>query len=83
MNIKGITNNGKFYSLPDQKKKQGVVNDPDKKADKLEISTEARVMNNSVKNISEVQSRIDSNFYNSDEVLSVTVDAILKEFGIE
>ena len=64
------------------KKSSGKSPDVTKK-DKIEISKQAIAMQNTgeTKNLAEIQKKIDSGFYNSDEVLSKVADSILKEIG--
>jgi hypothetical protein len=82
--IKGVSNNGKFFPLSEQKKNKEVQNDQEKKVDKLEISSEARNLQQvSAKDLSAIKSNIDQKFYDSDVVINATVEAIMKEFGIE
>jgi len=53
-------------------------------SDKLEISDAARTIQNSgadLKNIEVIKERVDSNYYNSDEVINKVADAILKELN--
>jgi hypothetical protein len=64
------------------KKSSGKSPDVSKK-DKIEISKQAIAMQNTeeAKNLADIQKKIDSGFYNSDEVLSKVADSILKEIG--
>lgn len=64
------------------KKSSGKSPDVTKK-DKIEISKQAIAMQNTgeAKNLADIQKKIDSGFYNSDEVLSKVADSILKEIG--
>jgi anti-sigma28 factor (negative regulator of flagellin synthesis) len=64
------------------KKSSGKSPDVTKK-DKIEISKQAMAMQNTeeTKNLADIQKKIDSGFYNSDEVLSKVADSILKEIG--
>ncbi len=51
-------------------------------SDKIEISKEAKLKNNEISDttkLSLIKDRIDSGFYNSDEVISKVADSILKE----
>lgn len=53
-----------------------------KPADKLEISEQAKILNEgkvSPKDLEAIRAKIDQGFYNSEEVLSKVADAILKE----
>jgi len=52
------------------------------KVDKLEISEQAKLMNEgkvNSKNLEEIQAKIESGYYNSDKVLSKVADGILKD----
>ena len=63
-------------------KKTGSKNASAKPADKLEISEQAKILNEgkvSPKDLEAIRAKIDQGFYNSDEVLSKVADAILKE----
>jgi hypothetical protein len=53
------------------------------KRDKIEISEQAKALKNTseTKNLADIQKKIDSGFYNSDEVIGKVADAILKEIG--
>ncbi|MCX6150710.1 MAG: hypothetical protein NTX22_09320 [Ignavibacteriales bacterium] len=53
-----------------------------KQVDKLEISEQAKILNEgkvASKNLEEIKLKIAKGFYNSDEVLSKVADAVLKE----
>jgi hypothetical protein len=47
--------------------------------DKLEISSEAKLKNESIKNEAVIRERIDSKFYDSEEVINQVANSILKE----
>ncbi len=52
------------------------------KFDKVEISEQAKLMNEekvSAKNLEEIKAKIDSGYYNSDEILTKVADGILKD----
>jgi hypothetical protein len=52
--------------------------------DRLEISSEAKTLSSASikgKNLDEIRSRIASDYYNSDEVISKVADRILKELS--
>lgn len=51
--------------------------------DKIEISQEAKVLNESGLNpkLTEIKQKIESGFYNSEEVVSKVADKIYKEIG--
>lgn len=68
----------------DDKFKSTTGKNPDlTKKDKIEISEQAKALHSTseAKNLSEIQKKIDSGFYNSEEVISKVADAILKEIG--
>ena len=71
------------YKNDDPVKKPSVKNSDVPKKDKIEISKQAIAMQNTeeTKNLAEIQKKIDSGFYNSDEVVSKVADSILKEIG--
>lgn len=81
LEIKGIGNNN-YIPLQDIKKVQTPPVEVETKQDKLEISNEAKVLqsnNDNTKDLSVIQQRIKDNFYNSDEVINATANAILKQ----
>jgi len=71
------------YQSDDKFKKPSGKNLDVNKKDKIEISKQAIAMQstNETKNLAEIQKKIDSGFYNSDQVLSKVADSILKEIG--
>ena len=71
------------YQNDDKLKKPSGKNPDLTKKDKIEISKQAIAMQstNETKNLAEIQKKIDSGFYNSEEVLSKVADSILKEIG--
>lgn len=83
MEIKGVSNNN-ILPLHETIKQNVVQSDIKKKSDKLEISNEARVLQTTNKNkdLTLIQARIKSNYYNSDEVISHTANAILRQMNI-
>ena len=81
MEIKGILSS--VYKNDDKvKTTSGKAPDATKK-DKIEISEQAKALRNTgdTKNLTDIQKKIDSGFYNSDEVISKVADSILKEIG--
>jgi anti-sigma28 factor (negative regulator of flagellin synthesis) len=72
-----------IYQTDDKFKKQSGKNPDVTKKDKIEISKQAIAMQstNETKNLAEIQKKIDSGFYNSDEVLSKVADSIIREIG--
>lgn len=80
MEIKGI-NPGSLY-LEDKKNQKTVKPSEEIKKDTIEISTEGKNLikkNDSVSKMTEIQDKIKSNFYNSDEVISKVAERILKD----
>jgi anti-sigma28 factor (negative regulator of flagellin synthesis) len=71
------------YQNDDKFKKSSGKNADVTKKDKIEISKQAIAMQSTseVKNLAEIQKKIESGFYNSEEVLSKVADSILKEIG--
>lgn len=49
--------------------------------DKIEISQEAKILKDKSLKINEIKAKVESGFYNSDEVISKVADKILEEFG--
>jgi len=78
-NFVGIANETVRKSEIEKKDNQGSAS---AKVDKLEISEQAKLMSEgkvSAKNLEEIQAKIDSGYYNSDEILSKVADGILKD----
>ncbi len=71
------------YKNDDKFKSPSGKNPDVTKKDKIEISEQAKAMQTTgdTKNLADIQKKIDSGFYNSNEVLSKVADAILKEIG--
>ncbi|MFO7446334.1 MAG: hypothetical protein R6W90_08205 [Ignavibacteriaceae bacterium] len=82
MEIKSISNNLNFFNK-DAVKKQA-ENKPESSKDRLEISAEAKVFESASKkvpNLEEIRQRIDSKYYNSEEVIQKVAEKILKEIS--
>ena len=84
MDIKSILNNNSIYIQKDlpQKGKDQNGNTNLKIQDKLELSQEAKTIQNSTNNIprsDEIKERIQDKFYDSDDVVSKVADKILNE----
>ena len=79
MVIKGI--GPKFFVNDDKQKVRQNKPGESPVKDKIEISNEARTLQNSpgVKDLSEVKKRIESKFYNSKEVIEKVAEKILKQ----
>ena len=81
MEIRNILSSA--YKTNDKFKKPSDKSPDVTKKDKIEISKQAIAMQNTseTKNLADIQKKIDSGFYNSDEVLSKVADSILKEIS--
>jgi anti-sigma28 factor (negative regulator of flagellin synthesis) len=78
-NFVNVVNETARKTETDKKENQPVSS---AKFDKVEISEKAKLMNEgkvSTKNLEEIKTKIDSGYYNSDEVLSKVADGILKD----
>lgn len=86
LDIKGISNNNNsLHNTYEIKKHESVSNvEGEKKTDKLEISNVARELKVSKtgKDLAAILQKIESKFYDSDEVISATANSILKELKI-
>ena len=72
------------YQLPKDNNTKGgkKVDNKSEVRDKLEISDQAKVNhNNDVEKTNLVKERIEKKFYDSDEVISVVADKVLKEIN--
>ncbi len=81
MEIKGIL--PKTIIVDESKNNKSVKKEVQKK-DSLEISKEAKELqqkSEQIKDLSAIRQKIKSGFYNSDEVLSKVADRILKELN--
>lgn len=83
MDIKGLGNNlNQMRDAYNRQKIEKKLAASKPGSDKIEISDAARVIQTSaseLKNIDVIKSRIDSNYYNSDEVINKVADALLSE----
>jgi anti-sigma28 factor (negative regulator of flagellin synthesis) len=81
MEIRGIT--PKIFQNDDKVKSQSGKTPEQSKKDKIEISEEAKALqgNSTDKKLSEIREKINSGYYNSDEVLQKVAESILKEIG--
>lgn len=80
LEIKGISNN--YFPSQETRKTQTVPAENVKKQDKLEISSEAKILQankTTTKDLSQIQQKVKDNFYNSNEVINATAQAILKD----
>ena len=81
MEIKGIVSS--VYKNDEKVKAPSSKKSDEAKKDKIEISEQAKALQNTgeAKNLADIQKKIESGFYNSDEVVGKVADAILKEIG--
>ncbi len=82
MNIKPISNNYSYNNKELEGKKSKESANESKIEDKVEISEQAKVMNKEnlqSKKLAVIRDRIDSNFYNSDEVTKKVAQEIFKD----
>lgn len=82
LEIKGISNSG-YSHLQETQKTSNNTSKEEKKSDKIEISSAARNMQGMTKDLSEIQKKVSEGFYNSENVIEKTVEALLKEFGLK
>jgi anti-sigma28 factor (negative regulator of flagellin synthesis) len=81
MEIKSVLSS--VYKNDDKVKQTSSKNNNVAKKDKIEISEQAKALQTTgdVKNLADIQKKIESGFYNSNTVISKVADAILKEIG--
>lgn len=80
MKISGI-NSGSYLPREIKSDKSDAKAKSSKIEDKLEISSEAKLKNESIKNEAVIRERIESKFYDTDEVINSVADSILKELN--
>ena len=86
MNIKGVGNNLNRYTELYKKQEEASSRQAQQKTDKLELSDAAKKLKAEgveASKLAEVKSRIESGYYNSDEVIEKVADEILKSFKQE
>ncbi len=86
MNIKGVGNNYSKYTELYKKQDQTSGRQTQKKTDKLELSDAAKRLKSEgidPQMLTEVKSKIDNGYYNSDEVIGKVADEIIKQFSSE
>ena len=81
MEIKSVLSS--VYKSDDKVKQTSSKNNNVTKKDKIEISEQAKALQTTgdVKNLADIQKKIESGFYNSNTVISKVADAILKKIG--
>ena len=86
MNVKGVGNNLNRYTELYKKQDEATSRQAQQKTDKLDLSDAAKKLRAEgvdPKRMSEVKLKIDSGYYNSEEVISKVADEIIKEFSKE
>lgn len=86
MNIKGVGNNVNRYTELYKKQEEATSRQAQRKTDKLELSDAARKLKQEgiePKVFAEVKMKIESGYYNSDEVINKVADEILKNISEE
>ena len=86
MNIKGVGNNVNRYTELYKKQEEATSRQAQKKTDKLDLSDAAKKLKQEgvdSKVFTEVKMKIDSGYYNTDEVINKVADEILKTFSEE
>jgi len=86
VNIKGVGNNLNRYTELYKKQEEATSRQAQQKTDKLDISDAAKKLRAEgvdPKRLAEVKLRIDSGYYNSDEVIGKVADEIIKEISKE
>ena len=84
MNIKGVGNNVNKYTELYKKQEQATSRQAQQKSDKLELSDAAKKLQAEgidPKLFAEVKTKIESGYYNTDEVINKVADEIIKEFN--
>ena len=86
MNIKGVGNNVNRYTELYKKQEEASSRQAQKKTDKLDLSDAAKKLKAEgidTKKFAEVKLKIESGYYNTDEVINKVAEEILKTFNQE
>lgn len=86
MNIKGVGNNVSRYTELYKKQEEATSRQTQQKTDKLDLSDAAKKLKQEgiePKVFAEVKMKIESGYYNSDEVINKVADEILKNISEE
>lgn len=84
MDIKGIGNNYSKYTELYKKQENAGSKEAQQKTDKLELSDAAKKLQSQgiqAKDLSAINSKIESGYYNTDEVINKVADEIIKELS--
>ncbi|MBK8944996.1 MAG: flagellar biosynthesis anti-sigma factor FlgM [Ignavibacteriae bacterium] len=86
MDIKGVGNNYSRYTELYKKQEQASSRQTQQKTDKLELSDAAKKLKSEgidAQLLNEVKTKIESGYYNRDEVINKVADEIIKKFSEE
>ncbi|MBI1932590.1 MAG: hypothetical protein HYS24_08635 [Ignavibacteriales bacterium] len=86
MDIRGVGNNYSRYTELYKKQEQASSRQTQQKTDKLELSDAAKKLKSEgvdAKLLNDVKTKIDSGYYNRDEVINKVADEIIKKFADE
>jgi negative regulator of flagellin synthesis FlgM len=86
VNIKGVGNNLNRYTELYKKQEEATSRQTQQKTDKLELSDAAKKLKAEgvePSKLTEVRAKVESGYYNSDEVIEKVADEILKSFNQE
>ena len=86
MNIKGVGNNLNRFTELYKKQEEATSRQTQQKTDKLELSDAAKKLKAQgidPKVIADVKMKVESGYYNSDEVINKVADEIIKVFNNE
>ncbi len=86
MNIKGVGNNLNRYTELYKKQEEATSRQAQKKTDKLDLSDAAKKLKAEgveSKEMTEVKMKVESGYYNTDEVINKVADEILKSYSEE
>jgi anti-sigma28 factor (negative regulator of flagellin synthesis) len=86
VDIRGVGNNYSRYTELYKKQEQASSRQTQQKTDKLELSDAAKKLKSEgvdAKLLNDVKTKIDSGYYNRDEVINKVADEIIKKFADE
>ena len=86
MDSRGVGNNYSRYTELYKKQEQASSRQTQQKTDKLELSDAAKKLKSEgvdAKLLNDVKTKIDSGYYNRDEVINKVADEIIKKFADE
>jgi len=86
VNIKGVGNNVNRYTELYKKQEEATSRQAQQKTDKLDLSDTAKKLKAEgvdPKRFAEIKMKVESGYYNTDEVINKVADEILKTFSEE